>query len=98
MNDSCKKHALLAFLLVVTTVWSAEDFKPVTLPIGSGAPDFQLPGVDGKTWSLADFGKAKILVVVFTCNHCPTRQYTDCTDPNCLLQRDFSFPIPGCPN
>ncbi len=42
-----------------------------TLDIGSDAPDFSLPGVDGKTYSLADFKEAKALVVVFTCNHCP---------------------------
>jgi peroxiredoxin len=35
------------------------------------APDFSLPGVDGKTWSLKDFAAAKALVVVFSCNHCP---------------------------
>jgi peroxiredoxin len=45
-----------------------------TLPIGSQAPDFQLPGVDGKTYSLNDFAQAKVLVVIFTCNHCPTAQ------------------------
>lgn len=45
-----------------------------TLAIGSKAPDFQLPGVDGKTYSLASFSKARILAVVFTCNHCPTAQ------------------------
>ena len=42
-----------------------------TLEIGQPAPDFRLPGVDGKTWSLADFADAKALVVVFSCNHCP---------------------------
>jgi thiol-disulfide isomerase/thioredoxin len=51
---------------------AAED--PVPLEIGSKAPDFKLPGVDGKTWSLANFAKAKILAVVFSCNHCPTAQ------------------------
>jgi peroxiredoxin len=45
-----------------------------TLPIGSAAPDFSLPGVDGKTYSLASFAGAKVLVIVFTCNHCPTAQ------------------------
>ena len=45
-----------------------------TLPIGAEAPDFRLPGVDGKTYSLKDFADAKVLVVVFTCNHCPTAQ------------------------
>jgi peroxiredoxin len=47
---------------------------PVTLSIGSKAPDFKLPATDGKTYSLASFSKAKILVIVFTCNHCPTAQ------------------------
>lgn len=45
-----------------------------TLPIGAKAPDFHLPGVDGKTHSLADYAEADVLVVVFTCNHCPTAQ------------------------
>jgi peroxiredoxin len=46
----------------------------VTLSIGSKAPDFKLPGTDGKIYSLASFAKAKILLIVFTCNHCPTAQ------------------------
>jgi hypothetical protein len=45
-----------------------------TLEIGAAAPDFKLPGVDGRTYTLADFADAKMLVVVFTCNHCPTAQ------------------------
>ena len=45
-----------------------------TLAIGAPAPDFRLPGVDGKTYSLKAFADAKVLVVVFTCNHCPTAQ------------------------
>lgn len=45
-----------------------------TLPIGASAPDFNLLGVDGKRYTLASFKSAKILVVVFTCNHCPTAQ------------------------
>ena len=42
-----------------------------TLTLGSNAPDFNLPGTDGKTYSLANFSDAKLLVVVFSCNHCP---------------------------
>ena len=45
-----------------------------TLAIGAQAPDFSLKGVDGKTYTLASFKNAKIMVVVFTCNHCPTAQ------------------------
>ncbi|MEX0679727.1 MAG: thioredoxin family protein [Pirellulales bacterium] len=41
------------------------------LPLGSKAPDFSLPNVDGKTVSLADFKGAKACLIVFMCNHCP---------------------------
>jgi len=39
--------------------------------LGSTAPDFTLPGVDGKTHRLSDFRNSQALVVVFMCNHCP---------------------------
>ena len=42
-----------------------------TLEIGQKAPDFTLPATDGKTYKLADFDDAKVLVIFFTCNHCP---------------------------
>jgi peroxiredoxin len=42
-----------------------------TLPLGSTPPDFSLPGVDGKTYSPSTFKDAKILVIVWSCNHCP---------------------------
>ena len=42
-----------------------------TLQIGEPAPDFALPATDGKTYSLSDFSGAPVLVVFFTCNHCP---------------------------
>lgn len=42
-----------------------------TLEIGKKAPDFSLKATDGKTYSLNDFDKAKVLVLSFTCNHCP---------------------------
>lgn len=42
-----------------------------TLQIGAKAPDFKVQATDGKTYTLADFAKAKALVVFFTCNHCP---------------------------
>lgn len=41
-----------------------------TLELGSSAPDFELPATDGKTYKLADFD-SEVLVVFFTCNHCP---------------------------
>jgi hypothetical protein len=51
----------------------AENIPP-TLAIGSPAPDFCLPGIDGKTHCLKDYSSAKVLVVIFTCDHCPTAQ------------------------
>ncbi len=39
--------------------------------LGSQAPSFALPGVDGKVWKLSDFSDSRALVVVFMCNHCP---------------------------
>lgn len=57
----------------VSAGWPAPK-EVKTLEIGAAAPDFELPGVDGKTHRLADFAGAKVLVVVFTCNHCPTAQ------------------------
>ena len=42
-----------------------------TLEIGEQAPDFTLPATDGNTYSLADFEDADVLVIFFTCNHCP---------------------------
>ena len=44
------------------------------LPIGSAAPDFSLPGVDGKIHKLRDYSGSPVLAVLFTCVHCPTAQ------------------------
>src|SRR5207253_7593790 len=41
------------------------------LKLGEAAPDFSLKGVDGKTWTLADFKDAPMLMVAFLSNHCP---------------------------
>jgi peroxiredoxin len=63
---------LILALLLAFPAW-AQTNHPV-LAIGSPAPDFSLPGVDGKTHRLADYAASPILVVVFTCNHCPIAQ------------------------
>jgi peroxiredoxin len=65
---------LFASLATASGLWAAEP-PPSTLALGASAPDFNLPGVDGRNHSLKDFAGAKVLVVVFTCNHCPTAQY-----------------------
>lgn len=64
-------------LLCTSSGLGAAPKEPATLEIGQAAPDFALPGVDGKTHRLEDFADAKVLVVVFTCNHCPTVQAYD---------------------
>ncbi len=58
------------------------------LKFGDPAPDFSLPGVDGKTHSLASFKDKKILVVVFSCNHCPYVQAYE--DRMIAVQRDYA--------
>jgi peroxiredoxin len=63
---------MLLVLLLLSSAASAED-HPI-LPLGSRAPNFVLPGVDGKTHQLSDYASSPVLVVVFMCNHCPISQ------------------------
>lgn len=64
--------ALIPLIAVAASgLLAAAPPKVETLAIGEKAPPFSLQGVDGKTWTLDDFSKARIVVVVFTCNHCP---------------------------
>jgi peroxiredoxin len=76
------RHATLVLMIVTVLCGAAlpasaaplnpAGFKP--LAIGDAAPDFELPGVDDKQYSLQSFASAKLLLVVFNCNHCPTAQ------------------------
>jgi thiol-disulfide isomerase/thioredoxin len=64
---------------VMTLVYAAnvarcDNGLPNTLPVGASAPDFTLPGIDGRNHSLQDYAEARILMVVFTANHCKTAQ------------------------
>ena len=63
---------LFAFLLLSVAAFADEPHP--TLAIGSSAPDFALPGIDGKIHKLSDYAASKVLAIVFTCNHCPTAQ------------------------
>src|SRR5258706_1456531 len=79
MSLYMKKMLPLSFLIVIILFClpgfrsnKNEDHK--TLAIGEKAPDFKLPATDGKTYSLASFKDAAVLVIIFTCNHCPTAQ------------------------
>ena len=42
-----------------------------TIDVGKPAPEFNLPGVDGRNWKLSDFKDKRLVVIVFSCNHCP---------------------------
>lgn len=66
--------ALTLTALSIAGVANAEEEVHPTLRIGSPAPDFSLPGIDGKTHTLGEYSKADVLAIVFTCNHCPTAQ------------------------
>ena len=63
----------LIFSLLLALAACGQTNHPI-LAVGSPAPDFSLPGVDGKIHRLADFAACPVLVVVFTCNHCPIAQ------------------------
>ncbi len=65
---------ILCLILVASAAALKGAELPPTLEIGVSAPEFNLPGVDGRTYSLANFADASILVLIFTCNHCPTAQ------------------------
>jgi peroxiredoxin len=63
------------FILSGTLVgFAVPDDDHKTLAIGASAPNFSLPGVDGKTYTLSSFKSSPILAIIFTCNHCPTAQ------------------------
>jgi len=74
------KQLFFSFLILISFCFGFSNNNNVfaddhpTLPIGSSSPDFKLKGVDGKMYSLSSFKDAKILMIVFTCDHCPTAQ------------------------
>lgn len=69
-----RPSVVLPLLVIVAQAVAIQAAEVETLAIGSPAPDFELPGVDGKTYTLADFADADVLAIIFTCNHCPTAQ------------------------
>lgn len=76
MRCLLRQQILIILILSVSlrALTQETQTEPRTLEPGSKAPDFSLLGVDGKKYSLKDFENSKILVVVFSCNHCPTAQ------------------------
>ncbi|NHA04595.1 redoxin family protein [Mucilaginibacter sp. HC2] len=70
-----KKICLITLIaLLILSRFTFAQVTHTTLATGESAPDFSLPGIDGKTYTLQSFKDAKVLAVVFICNHCPTSQ------------------------
>lgn len=79
---------MFLLLLAASTRLMAMPEDPKTLSIGATAPDFKLKGIDDKMYTLASFKDAPILVIIFTCNHCPTAQAYE--DRIIQLAKDYS--------
>jgi peroxiredoxin len=73
MTSFLKALALILLAAIASCTAFAQTAHPI-LPIGAQAPNFELPGVDGKTHKLGDYASSPVLVVVFMCNHCPIAQ------------------------
>jgi len=74
MSKYGKQVLVVAAVLFMAGLGFSASEKVQTLRIGQQAPDFNLPGVVGLSYRLADFADADVLVIIFTCNHCPTAQ------------------------
>jgi len=59
-----------------------------TIGLGAHAPDFDLPGVDNGRYSLSSFAGKPVLVVIFSCNHCP--YVKDYETRMVAIQRDYA--------
>lgn len=68
-----RKLFTLALTMLLSSTLHGQTQHPI-LSLGSPAPDFSLPGADGKTHKLSDYASSRVLVVVFTCDHCPIAQ------------------------
>src|SRR5512141_1848615 len=64
----------IAFVAALGAAQAVDSSHPAPLAIGADAPDFHLPGIDGKTYSLDSFKNSKVLAVIFTAVHCPTAE------------------------
>ena len=77
----------LSLFIVLNYSFAVPPEEHPTLAIGASAPAFSLLGVDGKTYTLASFKNEPVLVIVFTCNHCPTAQAYE--DRLIQLKKDY---------
>ena len=67
-------HLFTVLALTIPAMGQTSHPEPKTLEPGAKAPDFHLMGTDDKIHNLSDFAGSRVLVVVFSCNHCPTAQ------------------------
>lgn len=63
------------------------ELNSLNIELGSQAPDFSLPGVDERTYSLADVAGERATLVAFICNHCPFVVHI--VDGFCEFARDY---------
>jgi thiol-disulfide isomerase/thioredoxin len=71
---SVRLLAAAVTLVLLLTVTGYGQQRRAPIDINTIAPDFDLPGIDGKNYRLSDFADANILVIIFTADHCPTAQ------------------------
>lgn len=72
-RNKMRKLFIFALISLVSLAAHGQISHPI-LPLGSAAPNFALPGVDGKIHKLSDYANSRVLVVIFTCDHCPIAQ------------------------
>jgi len=84
-----KSIGLLLFLLSLTMLSKSQidHIEPITLKIDQDALPFNLKGTDGKFYTLNSFSQAKVLVIIFSANHCPTAQAYE--DRIIAITRDY---------
>ena len=73
-NNTSTDSVISARFNFISNPIEVPEQKVTPLAIGDKAPDFRLPGTDGAFHSLGDYDEAKVLAIIFTCNHCPTAQ------------------------
>jgi len=84
-----KSIGLFLFLLSLTMLSKSQidHIEPITLKIDQDALPFNLKGTDGKFYTLNSFSQAKVLVIIFSANHCPTAQAYE--DRIIAITRDY---------
>ena len=87
-NKWFKRAAAVAMVYLVVSCSAIADEEAKKLEIGQKGAGFSLPGVDGETHSLDDYKGRALVVVIFTCNHCPVAKAYQ--DRIIAIQRDYA--------